>query len=59
VTRIEEIEAALTVAYENGESSGCGCCADDEYDGARIAALETLNRLLPPLLAELKIEESW
>lgn len=54
MTRIEEIEAALNAAYEYRFDTGCGCCGDEEQNGARIRALETLTALLPPLLADLK-----
>lgn len=54
MTRIEEIEAALNAAYEYRFDTGCGCCGEEEQNGARIRALETLTALLPPLLADLK-----
>jgi hypothetical protein len=59
VTEIEQIEAALKVAYENRVSSGCGCCEDEDQERARCRALETLNRLLPKLLEQAKTEAEW
>jgi hypothetical protein len=59
VTEIEQIEAALKVAYKNRVSSGCGCCEDEDQERARCRALETLNRLLPKLLEQAKTEAEW
>jgi hypothetical protein len=59
VTEIEQIEAALQVAYKNRESSGCGCCEDGDHEAVRCRALEDLNRLLPKLLEQAKREAEW
>jgi hypothetical protein len=59
VTEIEQIEAALQVAYKNRVSSGCGCCEDEDQERARCRALETLNQLLPKLSEQAKREAEW
>lgn len=54
--QIKAVEAALKSAYEVQVNLGCGCCAGLGADEALSEALETLDELLPPLLAELRME---
>jgi hypothetical protein len=58
--QIEAVEAALKAVTENlNDAKGCGCCGSDKATAALSDGLDKLTELLPPMLAELKMEADW